>query len=52
MLRISADGQLAPQDDPRQRRPDIGKARTLLGWEPRVRLEEGLGLTVEYFRGL
>lgn len=39
-----------PQDDPKQRKPDIGKARRLLGWEPRVPLEEGLRHTVEYFR--
>jgi len=42
--------QPLPEDDPRQRRPDIGKARALLGWEPRVELEEGLRRTVEYFR--
>lgn len=41
-----------PQDDPKQRRPDISKARKLLGWEPRVPLEEGLKPTVEYFRGI
>jgi dTDP-glucose 4,6-dehydratase len=39
-----------PQDDPKQRKPDIEKARRLLGWEPRVPLEEGLQQTVEYFR--
>ena len=39
-----------PEDDPKQRRPDIGKARAVLGWEPRVTLEDGLRLTVEYFR--
>jgi len=39
-----------PEDDPRQRQPDITKARRLLGWEPRVSLDEGLRLTVEYFR--
>ena len=39
-----------PENDPRQRRPDITRARTLLGWEPRVPLEEGLKPTVEYFR--
>jgi len=38
-----------PEDDPRQRQPDISKARRLLGWEPRVSLEEGLQLTVDYF---
>ena len=41
-----------PEDDPKQRRPDIAKARALLGWEPKVTLDEGLALTVEYFRGL
>jgi dTDP-glucose 4,6-dehydratase len=40
-----------PVDDPTRRRPDITRARTLLGWEPRVALEEGLARTVEYFRG-
>jgi nucleoside-diphosphate-sugar epimerase len=44
--------QPLPEDDPKQRCPDIAKARALLGWEPRVTLEEGLALTVEYFRGL
>lgn len=38
-------------DDPKQRRPDITKARTLLGWEPRVPLADGLVETIEYFRG-
>jgi nucleoside-diphosphate-sugar epimerase len=40
-----------PEDDPKRRRPDIGKARALLGWEPKVTLEAGLAQTVEYFRG-
>jgi dTDP-glucose 4,6-dehydratase len=39
-----------PQDDPRQRRPDITKARTLLGWEPKVDLDSGLRLSLDYFR--
>jgi dTDP-glucose 4,6-dehydratase len=39
-----------PVDDPRQRRPDITRARTLLGWEPKVQLDEGLVKTIEYFR--
>ena len=39
-----------PQDDPKQRCPDITKAKTLLGWEPKVQLEEGLRLTLEFFR--
>jgi dTDP-glucose 4,6-dehydratase len=41
-----------PEDDPRQRKPDITKARTLLGWEPRVSLEEGLRATIEYFQAI
>ena len=41
-----------PEDDPKQRRPDISKARRLLGWEPHVPLDEGLKNTVEYFRRL
>jgi dTDP-glucose 4,6-dehydratase len=39
-----------PEDDPKQRRPDISKAKRVLGWEPRVGLEEGLRHTAEYFR--
>ncbi len=39
-----------PEDDPKIRRPDITKARALLGWEPKVPLEEGLTRTIEYFR--
>ncbi len=39
-----------PVDDPKQRRPDITRARTILGWEPRVSLEAGLMKTVEYFK--
>ena len=38
-----------PTDDPKQRRPDITRARTMLGWEPKVELEEGLLKTVDYF---
>ncbi len=40
-----------PQDDPKQRQPDITRAKTILGWEPAVELEEGLRRTIEYFRG-
>ncbi|CEK13041.1 nucleoside-diphosphate-sugar epimerase [Chthonomonas calidirosea] len=40
---------LKTPDDPKQRRPDITKARTLLGWEPKVGLEEGLQYTIAYF---
>jgi len=39
-----------PQDDPRQRQPDISRAQTLLGWNPTVPLREGLHRTVDYFR--
>jgi len=39
-----------PTDDPKQRRPDITRARTLLNWEPKVQLQEGLVKTIEYFR--
>ena len=39
-----------PEDDPKQRRPDISKAKRILGWEPKVTLEEGFKPTVEYFK--
>ena len=42
--------QPLPVDDPKQRRPNIGRARQLLGWEPQVNLEAGLRQTIEYFR--
>jgi dTDP-glucose 4,6-dehydratase len=41
-----------PTDDPKQRRPDITKAKTLLGWEPKVGRAEGLKITYEYFKSL
>ena len=41
-----------PGDDPKQRKPDITKARELLGWEPKTQLREGLAKTIEYCRGL
>ena len=41
-----------PADDPKQRQPDIGRARALLGWEPRVALDDGLDRTIAYFREL
>jgi nucleoside-diphosphate-sugar epimerase len=39
-----------PVDDPRVRRPNINKARTILGWEPNVGIEEGLSMTINYFK--
>jgi dTDP-glucose 4,6-dehydratase len=39
-----------PTDDPKVRQPDITRARTLLRWEPKVSLDEGLGKTIDYFR--
>jgi len=41
-----------PVDDPKQRQPDITKAKTLLGWEPKVKRREGLKITYEYFKSL
>ena len=41
-----------PQDDPKQRQPDITKAREILGWEPKVLREEGLKITYDYFKSL
>lgn len=41
-----------PEDDPKQRRPDIALAKKVLNWEPTVDLEDGLGKTIEYFRDL
>lgn len=41
-----------PADDPKQRQPDISLARDILGWEPKIALEEGLGRTIDYFKEL
>jgi dTDP-glucose 4,6-dehydratase len=40
-----------PEDDPQQRKPNISKAKEVLGWEPKVLLEDGLKVTLEYFKG-
>ena len=51
---INPDAELSfkplPQDDPKQRQPDITKAKNLLGWEPTINLEEGLKMTIDDFR--
>ena len=44
--------QPLPQDDPRQRQPDIGLAKSVLGWEPKVPLRDGLKPTIAYFETL
>jgi dTDP-glucose 4,6-dehydratase len=41
-----------PQDDPKQRKPDITRAKEILGWEPKVDRAEGLKITYDYFKGL
>jgi dTDP-glucose 4,6-dehydratase len=41
-----------PEDDPKVRQPDISRARTILGWSPRVNRKEGLLKTIEYFRAV
>jgi UDP-glucuronate decarboxylase len=41
-----------PEDDPKQRQPDITRARNTLGWHPKVKLEDGLKETIKYFRGI
>ena len=48
--RVGIEFRPLPEDDPKQRCPDISRARQLLGWEPRVSLEEGLRLTLEFLR--
>ncbi|GEM83167.1 UDP-glucuronic acid decarboxylase family protein [Meiothermus hypogaeus] len=50
--RMPLEHKPLPQDDPRQRRPDISRAKALLGWEPRVPVREGLARTIAYFRDL
>ena len=47
--RSTIDFRKLPEDDPRQRQPDIGRARSVLGWEPRIMLRDGLARTIAYF---
>ena len=49
---LKIDERPLPSDDPKVRRPDISKARRLLNWEPKVTLEDGLKVTIEYFQNL
>ena len=48
---LKTDFKPLPQDDPKQRRPDISKAERELGWKPKVNLEEGIKMTFDWFRG-
>ena len=41
-----------PQDDPTQRKPVIDLAKEILGWEPKISLDEGLDRTIEYYKGI
>ena len=41
-----------PEDDPKQRKPDISRAKKILNWEPKVDLELGLDLTIKYFKNV
>ncbi|MHB8571555.1 MAG: UDP-glucuronic acid decarboxylase family protein [Candidatus Dormibacteria bacterium] len=54
IVRLAGTGHIVfeplPEDDPRQRRPDITRARTLLGWEPEIALDRGLAQTLDWFR--
>jgi UDP-glucuronate decarboxylase len=48
--KVPVEHRPLPADDPRQRKPEIGLAREMLHWQPRVELDEGLARTVAYFR--
>src|SRR5262249_14946074 len=50
--RVEFERRELQADDPRQRKPDIGRARAVMGWEPKVSLESGLDRTIDYFKTL
>jgi dTDP-glucose 4,6-dehydratase len=50
--KVKIDYRPLPIDDPKQRRPDITKAKALLDWEPKVARSEGLKITYDYFKSL
>jgi dTDP-glucose 4,6-dehydratase len=50
--KVQIDYKPLPADDPKQRRPDITKAQTILGWNPTIGRKEGLQKTYEYFKSL
>jgi dTDP-glucose 4,6-dehydratase len=47
---VKIDFRPLPQDDPKQRKPDITRAKNILDWEPKVSRKEGLRKTIEYFQ--
>jgi dTDP-glucose 4,6-dehydratase len=49
-VEFKSESQPLPPNDPKRRRPDITRAKELLGWEPRTSLKDGLGKTLEYFQ--
>jgi len=51
-LNVSLGIKELPMDDPKKRRPDITKAKSILGWEPKVSRQEGLKITYDFFKSL
>ena len=49
---VSFEFEQLPDDDPRQRKPDITLAKNILNWEPQVKLHDGLKKTIDYFKNL
>ena len=52
MTNLEFDFNELPQDDPKQRNPDITKAKEILNWEPKFDLDLGLDLTIKYFKSI